>query len=149
MSRSGYIDFDPTDRDEMLTLGRWRGIIASAIRGKRGQRMLRDLRAALEALPERKLVTNRLVEDDGCVCTLGALAKARGVDLSAADDAYDQDGDAEELGVTLGEVFDVAPQLAQEVMYWNDEAYWSLTPERRWKAMHDWICENIREAPTP
>ena len=41
MSRSGY-----TDGFEMWSVIRWRGAVASAIRGQRGQRLLRDLLAA-------------------------------------------------------------------------------------------------------
>ena len=56
MSRSGYID----DLDDPLELGRWRGRVASAVRGKRGQRLLRDLLDALDAMPEKRLVADVL-----------------------------------------------------------------------------------------
>jgi hypothetical protein len=45
MSRSGYSDdLDP------LALGRWRGRVASAMRGKRGQAFLREMLAAMDAM---------------------------------------------------------------------------------------------------
>ena len=52
MSRSGYSD----DCDNAWSLIRWRGAVASAIRGKRGQEFLYEMLHALAALPERKLI---------------------------------------------------------------------------------------------
>ena len=48
MSRSGYSD----DIDDNWAHIMWRGRVASSIRGKRGQAMLRELLAALDAMPE-------------------------------------------------------------------------------------------------
>lgn len=76
MSRSGYSD----DCNDTLQLGRWRAQVASATRGKRGQRFFRDLVAALDALPEPRLVPNELETSEG-VCALGALGKLRAVTL--------------------------------------------------------------------
>lgn len=53
MSRSGYTD----DDDDPLATGRWRAQVRSAIRGKRGQAFLRELIAALDAMPEKALIT--------------------------------------------------------------------------------------------
>lgn len=108
MSRAGYSD----DGDDPLAMGRWRAQIRSATRGKRGQQFFRDLIAALDALPEKELIAGELKTDEGCVCALGALGTARGVDLSELDTE-----DYERLGAT----FDIASQLARETMYENDE----------------------------
>lgn len=160
MSRSGYCD----DLDT-LDLGRWRGQVASAIRGKRGQQFLRDLIAALDALPEKELIAGDLVNDEGCVCALGALGKARNVDLSSID-TYEYHA--------LGDMFNIAHQLAQEVMYENDEHVsdtkmvstvlcgpvrpWypefgshivshsepdENAPRRRWQHIRDWAVKNL------
>ena len=61
MSRCGYSE----DFDDPLELGRWRGQVESALRGKRGQRFLRELIAALDALPQKRLVENALAESVG------------------------------------------------------------------------------------
>lgn len=79
MSRSGY-----DDNIDQWNLIRWRGAVASAIRGKRGQAFLREMLAALDALPERKLIARKL-ESRGEVCAIGAIGKARGVDMSNID----------------------------------------------------------------
>lgn len=78
MSRSGYTD-DGLDSWQVI---RWRGAVASAIRGRRGQALLTELLAALDAMPVKELIKEQLVED-GAVCALGALGRARGVDMSA------------------------------------------------------------------
>lgn len=133
MSRSGYTD----DYDEPWSMVMWRGAVESAMRGRRGQLFFRDLAAALDALPEKRLVANELETDDGAVCALGALAKARGVKLEP-DDAYDHD--------KLGQAFDIANALAQEAMYENDEGAWRgrETDAERWTRMRAWAASKLR-----
>lgn len=139
MSRSGYTD----DCDDQLALGRWRAQVASAMRGARGQQFFRDLVAALDAMPEKRLITEEL-ETDGCVCTLGALGRHRGVDITQLD-VHDHD--------QLGTAFNIARQLAQETMWENDECgigkyvfnkYVPETPEERWQRMRKWAESNLR-----
>lgn len=133
MSRSGYSD----DIDQW-DLIRWRGQVASAIRGKRGQSLLRDLLAALDAMPEKVLVISEYETKEGDVCTLGALGKSRGIEMQGFD-PEDYDGWAH--------TFSVAPQLVQEITYLNDEGSYNETPEHRWKRMRDWVFAQIRPLP--
>lgn len=134
MSRSGYSE----DYDDDLQLGRWRGIIASATRGKRGQKFFRDLVAALDEMPEKRLIKGAL-EQQGEVCALGALGKRRGgIDVAGLDRACED----EEWG-RLGAVFNVAEQLTQEVMFENDEHNRGFTPEQRWQHVRDWASKQI------
>src|SRR5690348_16978662 len=131
MSRSGY-----TDDCEGGSLACWRGVIASATRGKRGQRFFRDLLTALDAMPVKRLVAGELETDEGEVCALGSLAKAKGATLEL-DDTYDWD--------KLGATFDIAYQLACEVMFVNDEAgpYRGETDEQRWARVRMWTARQI------
>ena len=102
MSRSGYSD---DYNDEHGALAMWRGRILSATKGKRGQQFFRDLVAALDAMPEKRLIANSLEDDDtGAVCALGCLAKAKGAVLDP-DDTTDYD--------KLGATFNIAPCLSQ------------------------------------
>ena len=78
MGRHGYTD-------ECENVAMWRGVIASATRGKRGQAFFRALLAALDAMPEKRLVTGELQDSEGAVCALGCLGKARGVDLASVE----------------------------------------------------------------
>ncbi len=128
MSRSGYHD-DLGD----LELGRWRGQVASAIRGKRGQALLRDMVTALDAMPDKRLITSEL-ESDGEVCALGALGRMRGIDLAVLD-PEDPDG--------VAAAFNIAQQLAREIVNENDETWHEETPESRWARMRRWAEANI------
>ena len=137
MSRSGYTD----DMDDDLAMGRWRAQVASATRGKRGQRLLTDLLAALDAMPEKALVVGELENKDGDVCALGALGKVRGIDMAKIDP---QDPDQ------VANAFDIAPQLAREIVYINDEyfdSYTAKTPEQRWRGMRAWVAKQIKPEP--
>lgn len=130
MSRSGYNE----DIDCNWNFIRWRGAVKSALRGKRGQAFLREAKAALEALPERKLVKNELAEDGG-FCTLGAVGHARGMDLSKLDPDDER---------RVAYFFGLPRALACEIMFENDEAGpWKETPEQRWDRMHKWIVSHI------
>jgi hypothetical protein len=146
MSRSGYSD----DLDQW-DLIRWRGQVASAIRGARGQAFLRELLAALDAMPEKRLVKQEF-EADGEVCTLGCIARTRGVDMSKFDP------EDCEVGHDIGAALGIAQQLAREIMFENDDFYvWDQSQgrirddareaERRWKYMRKWVAERIRVTP--
>lgn len=130
MGRHGYTD----DCDDELQFGRWRGQVASAIRGKRGQAFLRELIAALEAMPQKKLITNDLVREDGNVCTLGAVGVAKGINVAEID-PYDHE--------TLADKFNIATQLVQEIEWENDENCGD--PEERWRQMLGWAKRHLIE----
>lgn len=137
MSRSGYVDdLDP------WPLIKWRGQVTSALRGRRGQRLLRDLIAALDALPEKRLIEGAF-EQDGEFCALGAAGRLRGIDLS---DLYPDEEDAERVA----ERFDVAHQLVREVTFVNDEdGPPRETPERRFQRVRSWAVKQLLDASEP
>jgi hypothetical protein len=136
MSRSGYSD----DYDDLWAHIRWRGAVSSAIRGKRGQAILRELVVALDALPEKCLAADSLETADGEYCALGAIGKLRGMDMTHIDS---------EAREAVAQAFSVADALAAEIMFQNDE--W-ITPsrfklmdgERRWAHMREWALKNIK-----
>ncbi len=131
-NRAGY-SYDSTP----LENGRWRGWVASAIRGKRGQRFLTELITALDAMPNKRLIAGAL-EHEGQVCALGALGKARGIDLNKLHPA---DGDA------IAAAFDIAEPLAREVAFTNDEGcFGDDTPEGRFNYMRRWAQSNLKKA---
>lgn len=135
--RSGYVD-DLDQRDMAM----YRGRVASAIRGQRGQRLLRDCLAALDAMPLKRLIPNELVEGDD-VCLLGAVGKARNVSDISTIDPENHD--------LLASRFDVARCLIAEIEHVNDECgYWDgrETPEKRWERVRKWVAEHITPATT-
>jgi len=107
MSRSGY-----SEEVSEQELNLWRGAVESAIRGKRGQQCLRDLAAALDAMPTKELCVMEF-EAHGEVCALGALGRARGMDMS---DLYEGSCPSK-----VAQRFGVAEALAAEIMFINDE----------------------------
>lgn len=131
MSRSGYSD----DFDDDLAMGRWRAVIESSTRGKRGQRFFLDLVTALDAMPEKRLIDGELQTFEGEVCALGALARHRGRSV--------RDMDAEDHRA-LGQEFDISRQLAAETMYMNDEDCEGHTPEERWESVRKWAIKQLR-----
>jgi hypothetical protein len=65
MSRfSDYDDFEG-EPEQILAMGRWQRNSRAVLRSKRGRKALAELREALMALPEHKLI-------EGAVCTVGA-----------------------------------------------------------------------------
>jgi hypothetical protein len=160
MSRSGYSD----DCDGWALI-RWRGAVTQAIRGQRGQAMLRELVRALDALPEKSLASGSLVTADGEYCALGALGRARGMELAPIDP---EDREA------VAKAFGVAEALAAEIMYLNDEEgqqdqtpynfvvcgpmrpweshtqlRWRTNPQAgaaRWHRMRAWAAANLKSS---
>jgi hypothetical protein len=131
MSRSGYSD----DCDGWALI-RWRGAVNSAIKGARGQKFLRELLAALDAMPEKRLIANELVAD-GSYCTLGVIAKQRGIDTDI--DPYDTETLANRLGI--------AEAMVLEIVFENDERPWNYrteTPEQRYERMRAWVVKQIK-----
>lgn len=72
----------------------WWANIGRAIRGRKGQKHLRELEAVLVALPEKRLISGRLVDREGAVCAVAAFAVAkreqRGEDRAAVLAEYDK-----------------------------------------------------------
>lgn len=154
MSRHGYVD----DMGDALELGRWRGAVNSAVNGRRGQAFLRELLAVLDALPEKKLIAEELVEQDGQVCALGAVGKARGIDMTEIDPT-DHD--------SIDSHFGIANAMAREIIWINDEVsgdwvetegppdrhrrvprsyYVKPTPEKRFEQVRAWVVAHIKPA---
>lgn len=130
MSRSGYSG----DIDNWALI-KWRGQVASAIRGKRGQRLLRELLEALDAMPVKELIANELQAADGSYCALGVVGAKRGIDLAAIDPDEPTD---------VAAAFDIAQQLACEIAEINDMAY-GCSPGTRWREVRAWVAAQIKE----
>ncbi len=76
----------------------WQANCRRSLRGRAGQRELRELEAALLALPEKRLIRNALTDDDGGVCAIACYAKHKGFDVSKFDPEYESD----EVGIAAG-----------------------------------------------
>lgn len=166
MSRSGYSD----DIDDHLQLARWRSAVRSAINGKRGQAFLKEMLAALDALPSKRLVREHLIVDGtqpgiwrdpdlivggdelvdaatgavypmGSVCALGSVARARGTNVSSIDP---------EDSHTVADTFGIANAMTCEIVYINDECgHHGETPEARWLRVREWVVKQIKTEAQP
>lgn len=135
MSRSGYVD-----DCEQWDLIRYRGAVASAIRGARGQAFLKEMLAALDSLPEKKLIKGEL-QDGEAVCALGAVGRCRGLDMSE----FDPD-DPESIAGKFG----IADALAKEIVFENDDdfGFREENQEARFARMRRWVESQIRPPKT-
>ncbi len=151
MTRHGYVDNGDL---ESLELGRWRGRVASAIRGRRGQKLLHRLKESLEAMPFRELIPEDLQDEHGGVCALGSIGVHEKLDLSELDP---------EESEGVAEFFDIADPMAREIVYENDEYFfkpiWKVRiqeklftwgseyneNEQRWHYMYWWTCSKIKD----
>jgi len=152
MSRSGYTD----DYDgENWDLIRWRGAVKSALRGKRGQAFLRELIAALEAMPRKELIAGGLVDKDGDCCAMGAVCLRRGITppkeiVELEHNEYSVEYEYQEA---VSKLLDIPRALVAEIAYENDEGdsfYVHSCPipaevimAQRWKRMRAWAERHI------
>ncbi len=129
----------------------WQANCGRSLKGKAGQRALREFEAALLALPTKRLIHGRLTDDDGGVCAIGCYAKHKGVDLSQ----YDPEDETPAVGVAAG-----MPRLvAWEVVALNDihfktvweitspygrERYRDMTPEERYEKVLAWVRAQLK-----
>jgi hypothetical protein len=136
--RIGYSE----DEDFPGQFGLWQANCRRSLKGKAGQAVLRELEQALLALPEKRLISYELKNEEGEVCAVGALAKYRGVETTKADPE-----EMEEVGVELG-----MPRLvAWKVVCVNDielDGYGShsITPEERYDKMLEWVRRQIAQS---
>jgi hypothetical protein len=144
MGRAGY-----NDDCDGWELAMYRGQVASATRGKRGQGLLKDILIAMNGMPVKRLVADDLETAEGAVCAIGAAGKLRGVDMSGLD--------PEDYETVAGR-FNVADCLAREIVWENDECghhriewrngkrHWcDETPEERFVRMRKWVRSQIKD----
>lgn len=133
------------------TLGLWESAFARAVRGPRGQRLLRELEAALLAMPDRRLAEGAIARD-GMVCAVGAYVAMRRVNEGAswgqaiaALEAERGDGEDDDdlAAMWLGESLGMARTIAWELAFANDESYGGMMPEARHAAILRWVRRHI------
>lgn len=130
MSRSGY-------SDDCENLELWRGTVRRALQGRRGQVFLMELAAAMDAMPVKELISGELVNEEGECCAIGAVCKARAIDVSRID-YYDPE--------RVGRAVDISMAMAAEIEYLNDEYDRHESRADRWIRMRKWVDEQILPA---
>jgi hypothetical protein len=137
MSRSGFHEIYDYDRDAILSMGRTKGQILSASRGKRGQAFFRKALAALDKMEDKRLAGGTFgVAQGGCMCLLTSLATETGrasVLTPGRDLEYD-----DTICDDMADAFNVAPILLRDLVWDNDENA-PRDPASRWQWMRDRI----------
>lgn len=136
----------------------WQIDLERALTSGRGQRFLREIEAALLAMPEHKLIEGALVTYDeeeqyGTVCAVGAFAAYRAMQggqtwsqaLAAIAEKWgngeqDDHWNTQTLGRSLG----LARTVAYELAFQNDEQAW-VTDEARWEGVLVWVRSKIKQ----
>jgi hypothetical protein len=120
------------------------GALKSALRGQRGQRLLRDLVAGLDSLPTPELSAGALEDEaTGCCCAFGAVRRYRG---AAAVPLWFHPMEEDLDPPHFAEPFDVAPALTWAVVAANEE--WSTSNKeayrrRRWERVRAWAVRHL------
>ena len=143
----------------------WEANCRRSLQGKAGQRELRELEAALLALPEKRLIHGTLTNEEGGVCAIACYAKHKGIDLAKFDPEYESD--------TVGIVAGMPRLVAWKVVALNDVEFegryayaegptreptypsyaphhgvWTFfpyTPEERYERVLAWVREQLLE----
>jgi hypothetical protein len=156
---SRFEEWDGDDDERHLSV-MWMGRAKMALHSKRGRAALLDLREALLALPEHRLIESALcrpkIEDDqvvgGEVCVIGAylwhqkvkagldpaaaFAELPTLEVSADDDYVDWDEQPGYQTAKAGEQAGLTFTLAYELASHNDDGISvAATPEQRWRDM--------------
>lgn len=176
MSRSGYTEGDCSDTEDFLRMCGWNANVRRCIAGRAGQAFMWELYLALEALPVRRLIQHAL-EADGSYCSLGAVARYRGMEIPAelrGSVEEEEEYELEEKYAAMGGLFGIKDMLAREVMWRNDDdddvhyaegppkatrhypnGPWCKhgeprreeTPEERWQRIRSWVVSKLRNIP--
>ena len=132
MSRANYSE----DSDGGWAYICWRGAVKAATNGARGQALLKELIAAMDAMPVKELISDELVSE-GNYCALGLVAATRGVDVSRIDP---------ESHGCVAAALNIAPALAREIAFINDDDEWAdrqNTGAARWGRVRRWAERHI------
>jgi hypothetical protein len=98
--------------------------------------LFHELLKALDAMPDKSLITGDLVTNEGDCCTIGSVLLHRGTE---DPQRYHEDNES------LAGELDVAECLVREIEWMNDD-YGSIdeTPSKRWERMREWVESQIK-----
>lgn len=157
----GRFEYDNEgDVYSVLAMGRHVYNLKRHLESPKGQATLKELRQALLDMPEKRLIhgylayvrtEGELLEEKEEFCTIGVLAKARGVPISELETHVDEYGfdqfEEEEQTRGIGEKIGLPGCLTIELAFENDGYPWPQNekPEERWRRMLRWVNGWIRE----
>ncbi len=78
MSRSDYLE-----EGDYYDL--YRTNVERTITSKKEQKILKELAQLMDAMPEKKLIANELINEKGECCTIGVFCTAKNIDVTGID----------------------------------------------------------------
>jgi hypothetical protein len=122
--------------------GLWQGNCQRSLSGKQGQAALRELEAALVALPSKRLIANEL--DNGQdVCAIGALVRYKKI-TPLADPEYEMEQVGIECGMPRLVAWTVVEINDNELDFrYVDGKRVDCTPEERYETILKWIRKQL------
>ncbi len=151
MSRITYCE--PDDDASFLRCCAFDHNMKQAIKGKKGQRILKELEGALLALPEKRLINDGFATPEGDVCAMAALMLSRliagGLSKEDAMLAMKKQIDfdpASNWDAISGpaEVLKICEPLVWAIVEQNDE-YSGRTPEETYDRVLAWVRSHIKQ----
>lgn len=146
MNRSGYSEGNSDCDWDWI---RWRGAVASALRGKRGQSFLNELLSVLDNMPKKRLIDKELQNSEGEVCAVASIMKARGISTDIPVDDYDAIADLVGVNAKLVQELEWINDTASEYIAWPYTSrgpfnwYEDKSPERRWALVRQWVEQKL------
>lgn len=141
----GYCEYDD---DEYQLFHLYDHVREVSIHGCPGQKALRELEAALLAMPVKELGFAGIVDDEGRACAVGVLAMARGKKYEELP-SYEQE--LSETAQWAKENIGLTWTLAAEISNENDGGLFSTlggeneTPTQRYTRVLAWVRFNLAE----
>lgn len=155
MSRIEYCE--PDDAASFLRCYAFDRNMKQAIKGKKGQRILKELEAALLALPDKRLISDGFATPEGDVCAMAALMLSRTLAAGASrQDAmgimkkqidFDPQSGWESISGP-SEVLKICEPLVWAIVEQNDECC-GKTPEQTYNRVLAWTRSNIKQEDKP
>lgn len=150
--------FDDVDYDYVVPESFWEHNLKRALASKRGQKALREMREALLALPEKRLIAGALceatLEDDDTLthpqfCAVGAFAFYK---RTRAGENPQEVLEHLSRYEDMGEPYDTATEGQRQGLAWtlawhlaqlNDDLLKYATPEQRYEQYLAWVDSQI------
>jgi hypothetical protein len=147
MSRINYCDDEDFQNQAFL----WEANQERSIKGRKGQAALRELEAALLALPEKQLIADELENAEGQVCAVGALARFKGKENPMVGDSFGSEEDnltinedkIERVTVDFAQELGVPRMVAIAIVHENDDEWKPVTPEQRYRRVLGWTQRQL------
>lgn len=126
----------------------WRANVERSLAGRKGQVALRELEAALTALPKKELIDGQLEDCEGNVCALGAVFRARGLATKefrpVVEFEHTEDKEIYRANDAAIKALGIPRLVGLEIIYQNDDGWFTPNPAIRYERVLAWVRQQIQ-----